>query len=194
HADGGGTEADRRVQGDGTTEAVTDDDEAPRAVLRRQRGGVEGILDALLEQLRLAITDAQGADPAGGELAPEVVVQPAGRAEQAAHGASHGDHGAFVGRIAVPQHRQQPGRRVLLDVVKPVGDLDRLDHAPTIRGRMSAIWPRSTASARWSISVGSAFTMTTRAPLCLAMGTTPATGHTPSVVPTVSMRSHSSAA
>ena len=47
---------------------------------------------------------------------------------------------------------------------------------PTSLGRISRIWPRSTASARRSMSVGSALTMTTRAPASLAIGTTPAIG------------------
>src|SRR5207253_11411474 len=49
---------------------------------------------------------------------------------------------------------------------------------PTRLGKISLMEPRSTASARASISVGSAFRMTTRAPDSLAAGTTPATGHT----------------
>ena len=45
-----------------------------------------------------------------------------------------------------------------------------------------------------SISVGSALRMTTRAPDSLAAGTTPATGHTESLVPMASMRSQFRAA
>ena len=65
------------------------------------------------------------------------------------------------------------------------------DYPPaTSLGRMSAICPRSTASARSSIAVGSPLTITTRAPARRASGTTSAAGYTVRVVPTASSRSH----
>ena len=46
----------------------------------------------------------------------------------------------------------------------------------TSRGSISLIDPRSTTSASSSISVGSPFTITMRAPARFAIGTMPATG------------------
>ena len=54
--------------------------------------------------------------------------------------------------------------------------LEREVRHPQRRGRISPIGPRITASARSSISVGSAFTITICAPHCFAIGTTPAIG------------------
>ncbi len=45
-----------------------------------------------------------------------------------------------------------------------------------MRGNVSPIESRSTASAMPSNGVGSAFTITTRAPACFAAGTAPAIG------------------
>jgi hypothetical protein len=55
-------------------------------------------------------------------------------------------------------------------------DDDELPSPAMSCGRTALIDPRRTASARWSISVGSALRMTMRAPTCLAIGTTPAMG------------------
>src|SRR6266542_788582 len=118
-----------------------------------------------------------------------------------------GDEDDLEGRgLLAPARLVQPGDREDLEGAAEVQDLDVREHdntdplaihpcrSSTNLGKRSLIWPRRTTSARLSSSVGSALTITTRAPASFAMGTTPATGYTESFVPTVSMRSHRAAA
>ena len=69
---------------------------------------------------------------------------------------------------------------------------DRLPGVGRIAVSTSLIDPRTTTSARSSISVGSALTITILAPARSAIGTMAATGYTLSVEPMASSRSHSS--
>ena len=116
-------EDDPDLERDGTAERVADGDEARRAGARGEIRGGRHVEHAAGQVVRLAVADPDRADALRGEFLAEVVVEPAGRAEQPTHAAATHHHDVLGLRVAVPEQRQQPLQRVDLEVVDVRRDL-----------------------------------------------------------------------
>ena len=93
---------------DRASERVTHHDELARPAPTREVGGRGHVVHAAREIVRLAVADAHGADATRRERNAEVVVEPFGRAEQAAHpAAARHEHVVRVDG-SVPQQREEP--------------------------------------------------------------------------------------
>ena len=120
-------EGDAGPNGHGAAERVPGQHEAACPSASGQVGRRGHVVHAGVEVVRSSIVDAQGADAPLGEGDTEVVVEAPGRAEQPAHGATHGEQHPLGGGVAVPQHAEHPAEGEQLEVAQARGHLDLLD-------------------------------------------------------------------